>query len=39
MAQIWMNQHFYVRQGISFQEMTDAQRECGLRPEARVAQF
>jgi hypothetical protein len=22
----WMNQHFYVRQGISFQEMTDAQR-------------
>ena len=23
----WMNQHFYVRQGISFQEMTDAQRE------------
>ena len=23
----WMNQHFYVRQGISFQEMTDAQRD------------
>jgi hypothetical protein len=23
----WMNQHFYVRQGISFQEMTDTQRE------------
>ena len=23
----WMNQHFYVRQGISFQEMTEAQRE------------
>lgn len=22
----WMNQHFYVRQGISFKEMTDAQR-------------
>ena len=25
--QKWMNQHFYVRQGISFQEMTAAQRE------------
>ncbi len=23
----WMNQHFYVRQGISFQEMTTAQRD------------
>ena len=23
----WMNQHFYVRQGVSFQEMNDAQRE------------
>jgi hypothetical protein len=23
----WMNQHFYARQGISFQEMTEAQRE------------
>jgi predicted nuclease of restriction endonuclease-like (RecB) superfamily len=23
----WMNQHFYVRQGISFQEMTETQRE------------
>jgi Protein of unknown function (DUF3500) len=23
----WMNQHFYVRQGISMQEMTDTQRE------------
>jgi hypothetical protein len=23
----WMNQHFYVRQGVSFKEMTDAQRE------------
>jgi hypothetical protein len=23
----WMNQHFYVRQGVSFQEMSEAQRE------------
>lgn len=23
----WMNQHFYVRQGVSFKEMTDTQRE------------
>jgi hypothetical protein len=23
----WMNQHFYARQGISFQEMTEAQRD------------
>jgi len=23
----WMNQHFYVRQGVSFREMTDLQRE------------
>src|SRR5262249_14987139 len=23
----WMNQHFYVRQGVSYREMTDAQRE------------
>src|ERR1700751_1359826 len=23
----WMNQHFYVRQGISFQEMSDTQRD------------
>lgn len=23
----WMNQHFYVRQGVSFAEMSDAQRE------------
>jgi hypothetical protein len=23
----WMNQHFYVRQGVSFQEMTEAQRQ------------
>jgi len=26
----WMNQHFYTRQGISFQEMTDAQRDAAL---------
>src|SRR5258708_6211873 len=26
----WMNQHFYVRQGVSFLEMTDAQREVGI---------
>ena len=26
----WMNQHFYVRQGISFQEMTPAQRDAAL---------
>jgi uncharacterized protein DUF3500 len=26
----WMNQHFYVRQGVSFKEMTDAQREAGF---------
>jgi Protein of unknown function (DUF3500) len=26
----WMNQHFYVRQGISFQEMTNAQREAAF---------
>ncbi len=26
----WMNQHFYARQGVSFQEMTDAQREAAL---------
>jgi hypothetical protein len=23
----WMNQHFYIRQGVSFKEMSDAQRE------------
>src|SRR5688572_32775739 len=23
----WMNQHFYIRQGTSFKEMTEAQRE------------
>ena len=26
----WMNQHFYVRQGISFQEMTDSQRSAAF---------
>jgi hypothetical protein len=26
----WMNQHFYARQGISFAEMTDAQREAAF---------
>src|SRR5579863_4264334 len=26
----WMNQHFYVRQGISFLEMNDAQREAAF---------
>ena len=26
----WMNQHFYVRQGVSFQEMTDTQRGAAL---------
>jgi len=26
----WMNQHFYVRQGISLQEMTEAQREAAF---------
>jgi hypothetical protein len=26
----WMNQSFYVRQGVSFQEMTDQQRETAL---------
>ena len=26
----WMNQHFYVRQGVSFQEMTEAQREAAF---------
>jgi hypothetical protein len=26
----WMNQHFYARQGISFQEMTDAQRDAAF---------
>ncbi|MGA9769948.1 MAG: DUF3500 domain-containing protein [Blastocatellia bacterium] len=26
----WMNQHFYVRQGVSFKEMTSAQREAAF---------
>jgi len=26
----WMNQHFYVRQGISFEEMNEAQREAAF---------
>ncbi len=26
----WMNQHFYIRQGVSFNEMNDAQREAGI---------
>lgn len=26
----WMNQHFYTRQGISFQEMTEAQRDAAF---------
>ena len=26
----WMNQHFYVRQGVSFKEMNDTQRDAGL---------
>ena len=26
----WMNQHFYVRHGISFQDMTDAQRDAAF---------
>ena len=26
----WMNQHFYVRQGVSFQEMNDGQREAAF---------
>jgi hypothetical protein len=26
----WMNQHFYVRQGVSFLEMTPAQRDAGF---------
>ena len=34
----WMNQHFYIRQGVSFKEMTEAQREAAIRLAARVAQ-
>lgn len=26
----WMNQHFYVRQGVSFKEMTDSQRDAAF---------
>ena len=26
----WMNQHFYIRQGVSFKEMTDSQRESAI---------
>lgn len=26
----WMNQHFYVRRGVSFEEMTEAQRQLAL---------
>ena len=26
----WMNQHFYVRQGVSFHEMTDSQRQSAI---------
>lgn len=26
----WMNQHFYVRQGVSFKEMSESQREAGI---------
>ena len=26
----WMNQHFYVRQGVSFKEMSEMQRDAGL---------
>ncbi len=26
----WMNQHFYIRQGVGFQEMTEAQREAAV---------
>lgn len=26
----WMNQHFYVRQGVSFKEMSDSQREAAF---------
>lgn len=26
----WMNQHFYIRQGVSFEELNDSQREAGI---------
>ena len=32
----WMNQDFYVRQGVSFQDLTPAQREAGIRAHARA---
>ena len=31
----WMNQDFYVRQGVSFLEMTEAQREVAFESAAR----
>ena len=34
----WMNQHFYARQGVSFEEMTETQRAGRLRPDARFPQ-
>ena len=34
----WMNQHFYVRQGVSFEEMSDRTTRGGARSAARVAQ-
>ena len=34
----WMNQHFYTRQGISFQEMTDGQRDAAFGLYARIAE-
>ena len=33
-----MNQHFYVRQGVSFKEMTDAQRDAAFGLDARLPQ-
>ena len=34
----WMNQHFYVRQGVSFNEMTEPQRESAFGAAARRAE-
>ena len=34
----WMNQHFYVRQGVSFQEMTRGSARAGVRPAGRRVQ-
>ena len=34
----WMNQHFYVRQGVSFHEMTRGAARGGVRPAARLAE-